>query len=109
MAGKKLSSGTAHKVPNDIRERVINDQKAYAAWESLTPLARNEWICWTISVKTAETRKQHIDRMISELKEGKRRPCCWYGCIHRKDKQVSPSVQNIVLGKRLKEALKGLK
>lgn len=63
----------------------------------MTPLARNEWICWTISVKKAETRKAHADRAVEDLKAGKRRPCCWIGCIHRTDKPVSPSVQGLLL------------
>ncbi len=54
------------------------------AWDSLTPLSRNEWICWVTIVKKAETRKEHIVRMKGELLEGKRRPCCWPGCPHRR-------------------------
>src|SRR5690348_7962841 len=56
---------------------------ARAKWEDITPLARNEWICWVISVKKPETRRQHIERVRTELKEGMRRPCCWPGCPHR--------------------------
>ena len=96
MAEKAIAGGTAHKLPSDIRKALISSKAALAAWESLTPLSRNEWICWTISVKRAETRKEHIRRLVGELKEGVRRPCCWMGCIHRKDKAVSPSVQGIL-------------
>ncbi len=46
--------------------------------------------------KKPETRKQHVKRVITELKEGMRRPCCWIGCIHRLDKPVSPSIQHII-------------
>lgn len=92
----KLSDGVVHEVPSDLREAFQSDPKALTAWESLTPLARNEWICWTISVKKAETRKEHVERTLKELKEGMRRPCCWIGCIHRKDKKISPSVQYIL-------------
>lgn len=106
MIKKNISSGVVHKVPADLREVLTSDPKALAAWEDLTPLARNEWICWVLSVKRAETRKQHIERLRADLKEGKRRPCCWYGCIHRKDKPVSPSVQNIVINKQLKNVRK---
>jgi hypothetical protein len=102
MTKKDISSGVAHKVPADLREALTSDPKALAAWEDLTPLARNEWICWTISVKKPETRKEHVERVVKELKEGMRRPCCWYGCIHRTDKPVSPSVQNVVLNKELR-------
>ena len=99
---RDISDGVVHEVPADLRVALISDQKALAAWEDLTPLARNEWICWVISVKKPETRKEHVERTRTELKEGVRRPCCWYGCIHRTDKPVSPSVQKIVLDKKLK-------
>jgi Bacteriocin-protection, YdeI or OmpD-Associated len=96
MANKDISSGTVHEVPADLRDALTSDPKALAAWEDLTPLARNEWICWTISVKKPETRKQHVERVCTELKEGMRRPCCWMGCIHRTDKPVSPSVHYVL-------------
>ncbi len=97
---KNISSGVVHKVPADLRDVLTSDPKALAAWESLTPLARNEWICWATFVKKPETRKQHVERVRTELKEGMRRPCCWYGCIHRKDKPISPSVQYVLSKQR---------
>ena len=99
-----ISGGVAHDVPEDLRETLASDAEALVAWEDLTPLARNEWICWTISVKKPETRQEHVERVRTELKEGMRRPCCWYGCIHRTDKAISPSVQ-YVLNKRAKRSL----
>src|SRR5258708_28300452 len=93
MTKKDISNGTVHEVPPDLRVALTSDSKALALWESLTPLARNEWICWITFVKKDETRKEHVKRTISELKSGMRRPCCWLGCIHRKDKAISPSVQ----------------
>lgn len=102
MTQKEISNGVVHKVPEDLRKTLVGDKSALNAWESLTPLARNEWICWTISVKKLETRKNHIERVRMELREGVRRPCCWAGCIHRTDKSVSPSVQNIIRGKQTK-------
>lgn len=93
MLGKKISGGTVHTVPSDLRKALSATPNALKIWESLTPLARNEWICWAVTPKQAETKKKHIDRVVSELLEGMRRPCCWIGCIHRKDKPISPSVQ----------------
>lgn len=90
---KKLSGGTAHKLPIDLQQALSSNQKSVTAWEDLTPLARNEWICWVTFAKKAETRKDHIKRTVNELKQGKRRPCCWLGCTHRKDKPISPSVK----------------
>lgn len=101
MAKEEISGGTVHKMPADLRKALVAEPKALAAWESLTPLARNEWICWTVTVKQAETRKNHVERTVTELQEGKRRPCCWLGCLHRTDKAISPSVQ-WVLDKRSK-------
>lgn len=91
-----ISSGTVHKLSDDLQKALTSDSSALEKWESLTPLARNEWICWVTFVKKEETRKEHIQRAIRELKEGMRRPCCWIGCIHRTDKKVSPSVQSIL-------------
>lgn len=91
-----ISAGTAHGLPSDLRKALASDKKASAAWQDLTPLARNEWICWVTFVKKAETRKEHVERLVKQLKEGRRRPCCWIGCIHRKDKPVSPSVRAVL-------------
>ena len=94
-----LPGGTAHELPSDLKKALLADKQSAALWNSLTPLARNEWICWTIDVKQAKTREDHVKRVVKQLKEGKRRPCCWMGCTHRTDKAVSPSVK-WVLSKR---------
>lgn len=103
MSKKIISGGTAHKLPSDLRQALASDREALALWEDLTPLARNEWICWVTFVKKEETRKEHVKRVVSELKEGMRRPCCWLGCIHRADKPASPSVL-AMLNKRSKKS-----
>lgn len=103
MDKKEILGGVAHKMPADLRKVLVADKRALAKWEDITPLARNEWICWIDSVKTPDKRKEHIGRTASELKEGMRRPCCWIGCIHRKDKALSPS-QKFILRKRTKKA-----
>lgn len=93
---QKISGGVVHELPHDLLLALTADKKVLEVWESLTPLARNEWICWTIEVKKEETRREHVARVCSQLKAGKRRPCCWIGCIHRTDKKISPSVQGIL-------------
>jgi len=93
MAKQNIATGVVHKVPSDLRKALASDPNALVKWNGLTPLARNEWICWVTFVKKDETRKEHVKRTVSELKEGMRRPCCWLGCIHRKDKPISPSVR----------------
>ena len=101
MTKNSLADGTVHKMPEDLRKALLASPKALAAWQDITPLARNEWICWTVTVKQQKTRNEHVKRTVSELTEGMRRPCCWMGCIHRKDKALSPSVQ-WALNKRAK-------
>lgn len=102
-SGINIAEGVAHKVPEDLKKTLQADPLARTAWNDLTPLARNEWICWITFVKKEETRKEHAKRAIKELKEGKRRPCCWLGCTHRIDKPMSAS-QKYILGKHLKES-----
>ena len=99
MTGTRISSGTVHTLPADLKKALSVKPKALKAWEDITPLARNEWICWTTSVKREETRKEHICRTVEHLLEGKRRPCCWAGCMHRKDKAPNAS-QKYVQAKR---------
>ena len=78
----KLLKKLVHKIPADLRKILDSDPATRKAWEDITPLARNEWICWIESVKKQETRNIHLNRTRTELKEGKRRPCCWAGCRH---------------------------
>jgi len=84
MTKKTIATGVVHRVPADLRKTLISKPAILEKWNSLTPLARNEWICWTTIVKKAETRKEHIDRLCEDLLKGKRRPCCWPGCPHRR-------------------------
>ena len=83
MSKKGITIGTLHKIPEDLRKTLTSDPAALAKWEDITPLARNEWICWVKSAKQLETRNRRIKRVRTELKEGMRRPCCWAGCPHR--------------------------
>ena len=83
MLTKALPSGTMHKLPDDMRQAILADKRIREMWEDITPLARNEWICWTVTVAKPETRKKHIAVMRDKMLKGTRRPCCWAGCIHR--------------------------
>lgn len=80
---KEIQQGELHRVPKDLKEVLQSHTDVLEKWNSLTPLARNEWICWVTMVKKAETREEHLKRLCDELREGKRRPCCWPGCPHR--------------------------
>lgn len=98
----KVATGTVHKLPEDFRKALTSAPKVLALWEDITPLARNEWICWVTSGMKAETRNIRIEKALSKMKGGMRRPCCWIGCTHRTDKAISPSVK-AVLSKRTKK------
>ncbi len=78
--------GTVHEAREDVRAAIEADATIFALWQGLTPLGRNEFLCWIEDAKQASTRTRRIARTCEELTEGKRRPCCWPGCIHRTDK-----------------------
>ena len=83
MPDKKVSTDKMHTMPKDLKEVLNSNSNLLSQWNSLTPLARNEWICWVTFVKKAETRKEHLARLSTDILKGKRRPCCWPGCPHR--------------------------
>ncbi len=84
MTKTTINQGTVHKVPQDLRAVLLANNSLLEIWNGLTPLGRTEWICWLTFVKKAETRREHLVRLKEELKAGKRRPCCWPGCPHRR-------------------------
>lgn len=83
MAKKHISEGVVHKLPADLRAVLAANSEMHTVWEDITPLARNEWICWIEDAKKSETREKRIRIAEENLLEGKRRPCCWPGCKHR--------------------------
>ena len=85
---QKVATGVNHRVPKDLRKVLESNTDVLELWNGLTPLARNESICWVTIVKKEETRKDHLKRLGEDLRKGKKRPCCWPGCPHRR-----PNVQ----------------
>ena len=79
----RVPGGVVHRLPADLREALLGDETALAAWADITPLARNEFICWVLDAKGEDTRERRIRRTREELGDGMRRPCCWPGCSHR--------------------------
>jgi uncharacterized protein YdeI (YjbR/CyaY-like superfamily) len=81
---KKATVFIPHKVaPKDLKVTIASSKKAQETWESITPLAKNEWICLVTSAKMDDARVRRIERARSQLAAGQRRPCCWPGCAHR--------------------------
>lgn len=78
-----VPGGTVHDLPSDLRAELTAHDDALASWRDVTPLARNEFICWVEDAKQVATRARRIRRTREELQEGMRRPCCWPGCSHR--------------------------
>ena len=74
-----------HETPAELRAVLDADKQLEAKWNGLTELARNEWICWMTSPKTEKTRAEHLVRLQEDILGGKRRPCCWPGCPHRRE------------------------
>lgn len=103
MTKRTIATGTVHRMPPDLKKALVSDRKVLGIWEDITPLARNEWICWVEDAKKDETRKIRIEKALSKMRGGMRRPCCWIGCVHRTDKSVSRSVQ-WVLARRSKKS-----
>ncbi|WP_425904969.1 YdeI/OmpD-associated family protein [Nitrobacter sp. TKz-YC02] len=92
--------GTVHEAREDLQAALRSDPKVFVLWESLTPLGRNEFICWVDDAKQPKTRQRRIERTCDELLEGKKRPCCWTGCIHRSDKAPSPWQQAVLIDRQ---------
>lgn len=94
--------GTVHQAADDLQAALRADPAAFALWQGITPLGRNEFICWVEDAKQAKTRGRRIVRTVEELHEGKKRPCCWAGCIHRTDKAPSKWQQAVLIdGKKV--------
>ena len=83
VSSQRVPGGVVHKLPEDLRKALAGNPAALDAWKDITPLARNEFICWVEDAKQQKTRERRIRRTQEELEEGQRRPCCWPGCSHR--------------------------
>lgn len=92
--------GTVHEASDDFQAAVRSDAEVLKLWEGLTALGRNEFICWVDDAKQFATRQHRIKRTCEELLEGKKRPCCWAGCIHRTDKAPSRWQQAVLIDQK---------
>jgi hypothetical protein len=92
--------GTVHEAGDDLQAALRGDPEVLGLWQGLTPLGRNEFICWVEDAKQAATRARRIARTVEELLEGKKRPCCWAGCIHRTDKAPGRWQQAVLIERK---------
>ena len=80
---KEVGAEVVHVLPLDFEIAINNNEFVHNVWSEISPLARNEWICWVTSAKKAETRAKRISVGLDKMHKGMRRPCCWAGCPHR--------------------------
>ena len=95
-----FAQGVVHHAGDDMEAAIREDEAAFILWQGLTPLGRNEFICWVEDAKQSATRAKRIGRTTEEMFEGKRRPCCWPGCVHRTDKPPSKWQQAMKDGRK---------
>ena len=65
------------RLPADLNTVLAGKPKTRALWQSLTSIARRDFISWIESAKQVETRKRRVESVPSRLTSGKRRPCCY--------------------------------
>lgn len=94
--------GTVHDAPEDLQAAVQASADLSSRWQALTPLGRNEFICWVTDAKQPATRQRRLQRMCEEVLAGKKRPCCWAGCTHRTDKAPGRWQQAVLIEGRRK-------
>ncbi|WP_374388769.1 YdeI/OmpD-associated family protein [Brevundimonas sp.] len=97
---RDFPQGVVHVAGADLEAALRSDPDVFELWRGLTPLGRNEFICWVDDAKQAKTRQRRIERTAEELREGKKRPCCWPGCIHRTDKAPSRWQQAVLIERK---------
>ncbi|MGI8309681.1 YdeI/OmpD-associated family protein [Saccharopolyspora hattusasensis] len=89
MNGQRVPGGVVHELPADLRKALIANTTAFDAWKDITPLARNEFICWVEDAKQVITRERRIRRAQEEL-----------AAIERKASSISFRVRSSLVGIR---------
>ena len=64
-------------VPADVKDALASIPAINSIWNTLTPLARWDWIRWIRATADPATRGRRIEKACSMLEAGKRRPCCF--------------------------------
>lgn len=65
------------RTPSDLKKAITASEEATRQWQSLTPVARRDFGSWVEEARQKTTRASRVERAIEELREGKRRPCCY--------------------------------
>ena len=65
-------------VPTDLASALrAADAQVQDLWQSITPMARWEWVRWVNATASPGTRQRRVEVSVSKLGSGKRRPCCF--------------------------------
>jgi hypothetical protein len=64
-------------MPEDFQTALAEAPDVCELWNSITPMARWEWVRWINATKNLQTRGRRVEVGISKLRSGKRRPCCF--------------------------------
>ena len=64
-------------LPADFQTALAAAPDLDQTWQSITPMARWEWVRWIAATNNPQTRQRRVDVGISKLRSGKRRPCCF--------------------------------
>ena len=65
MSNTTISTGVVHKVHTDLRAVLTAYADLRTIWNGLTPLARNEWICWMTIAKGENTRAKRLGALFN--------------------------------------------
>ena len=67
---RELSGGLVHELRSDLIKALTETREIADRWENLSPIGRNEFICWVEDAKQEKTRARRIRRAVEELLEG---------------------------------------
>lgn len=80
----QIATGTIHELNEELTNTLLKNPDVLELWNGLTPLARNEWICYITIPKKPETKISRLVRLCEDIRSGEKRPCCWPGCPHHR-------------------------
>ncbi|GAB4451283.1 MAG: YdeI/OmpD-associated family protein [Bacteroidia bacterium] len=78
-----IEESAFHPIPENLKNILLENSELLEKWNALTPIARNEWICWITIPKQEKTKQERLKRLQEDILSGQKRPCCWPGCPHR--------------------------
>lgn len=84
MSAKITKTTAYHDVPKTVLLVLQKEAGLVECWNNLTDIQRNEWCCYATTGAKPETQEKHVQRLVSDVKSGKKTPCCWPGCQHRR-------------------------